>query len=596
MGCGLTTFSSMRPDISTTPGRLAGHAWLLWLLWALLGAGHARAEGAPLHTVREATLTSAAGERKVELPHVLQTSDFAPEGSRVRYRLQFDLPAIEDQAPGGEPLGIYVPKMSLAGRLALNGEQVGACELGPLETLRCLHRPYLFVPPMSHWRATGNVLEFEIHATSRQMNGLSAVTVGPAKALSRGGYGTRRAVQVGVVNGLAWVALSLGLIVLCVSVALGGDRLYGWFGLTAFAIALGNLNYIVSVPPVRPEVFSWFVFSINQVTAPLLMLTLLSFFRREWPWMRRGLVAFMVAGPAAVWFSGSNRDVVALLYVPFMLLGPALAATALFWSWRSRRTADWCMALSFAAVVASSFLDWFRLTGKSAFEGVYLVTYVIPSTAVVMGATLAGQLAAALRIARELTATLDRRVAERTEDLVRANRQLEELSATDGLTGLTNRRHFDETLAKEWLRARRHGHPLALLMIDVDHFKRFNDTHGHLAGDECLRRVAQVLRARMLRGSDTTARYGGEEFAVITGADAQGARLVAERLRQDVESLVLPYAPEKAGMVTVSIGVAALVPDESRTPTGLIALADDALYQAKQNGRNRVAVAAPPLP
>lgn len=560
--------------------------FLLWLLW---GTGLACAdEAAPGITVREATLVSAGGQRTVELPHVLAPADFAPEGSTVRYRLQFDRPA----APAGEPLAIYVPKMSLAGRLVLNGEQIGACELGPLQDLRCLHRPYLFVPPLSHWRDTGNTLEFEIYATSRQMNGLSAVSVGPAQALSRGDYSTRRTLQVAVVNGLTWVALALGFIVLCLWVVLKGHRLYGWFGATALAIGLNNLNYIITVPPVSPQVFSWFVFSITLVTAPLLMLTLLHFFRGKWQGLRRPLLAVIVLAPLAVWFSGNNRTVVAALYVPLMVLGLLVVGAALSWAARSRRAADWGMAGAFTAVVASSFLDWFRLTGKSAFEGVYLVTYVIPSTAVVMGATLAGQLATALRTARELTATLDKRVAERTEDLLRANHRLEELSATDGLTGLTNRRHFDTTLASEWQRARRQAQPLALLMLDVDRFKRFNDTHGHLAGDDCLRRVAQVLQARMLRSGDTTARYGGEEFAVISSANAQKAQEMAELIRQDIEQLVLPYPPEAPGMVTISIGVAALVPDDAHTPTDLIAQADAALYQAKQQGRNRVVVAA----
>ena len=122
------------------------------------------------------------------------------------------------------------------------------------------------------------------------------------------------------------------------------------------------------------------------------------------------------------------------------------------------------------------------------------------------------------------------------------------------------------------------------------------DAHGHLAGDECLRRVAQVLQKRMLRGGDTTARFGGEEFAVITYADLPGAQRIAERIRHDVESLVLPYPPEAPGMVTVSIGVAALVPGAEGQATDLIAQADAALYQAKQAGRNRVVTAAPAPP
>ncbi|PZP29111.1 MAG: diguanylate cyclase [Roseateles depolymerans] len=580
-------------EVFTVSTRRASAGWLLLVALLLAVSAYcatsvAQTDGDTAQVIHSATLTSLAGTQEAALPHVLTPADFSPQGSRVRYRLQFELTSLP-----AEPMGIYVPKMSLAGQVTLNGERIGACELGPLEQLRCLHRPYLFVPPASHWRSGRNTLEVEIYATGRQMNGLSAVTVGPAAQLSQGEYGQRRFVQVIVANGLAWAACCMGLIALSVSLALRGDRLYRWFGVTALAIALCNLNYTVTAPIVRPEVFSWLVFSANQLTAPLLMLTVLSFFRRDWPWARRALLAFMLIAPTAVWLSGSNRSVVAAMYAPFMLFGPLLAGASLRWAWRSRRGADLGMALSFAAVVACSFIDWFRLTGRSAFEGVYLVTYVIPSTIMVMGATLAGQLAKALHTARELAATLDQRVAERTEALQQANERLEALSTTDGLTGIANRRRFDDALASEWQRARRLRLPLTLVMVDVDHFKRFNDTYGHLAGDDCLRQLAQTLKRRMLRASDTTARYGGEEFALITGLDQTSALELAELIRQDVESQAVPIEGGPDAHITISAGVATVFPDEEHAPQVLIAQADEALYRAKNSGRNRVVVWTP---
>ena len=562
-------------------------ALVLLLAFCLLSPAHS----ADAIVIRNATLVAATEVRNVDLPHVLQAGDFDPLGSRVRYRLVFELAAkAEDR-----PLGIYVPKMSLAGRLLLNGDDIGACELGPLEQLRCLHRPYLFVPPASHWRTGQNMLEIEIFASNRQMNGLSAVEVGPAQALAADRYRPMRFLKVNAVDGLAWVSLSLGLIVLCVSIAQRGDRLYSWFGATAFAISLSNLNYTVSVPPFHGDVFSWLVFSTTQVTAPCLILTMLSFFRKDWTVVRHALLAFIVLGPMAIWLSGNSRQVVALLYLPLMVIGPLVAAKSVHWASQAGRIAGWFMALSFTAVVAASFLDWLRLAGKSSFEGVYLVTYVIPSVAVVMGATLAGQLALALRTTRDLTATLDKRVAARTQELVQANRRLQELSATDGLTGLTNRRHFEAQLEREWLRARRDKVPLSLMMVDVDHFKRFNDTFGHQAGDECLRQVAQILKARLMRGSDTTARYGGEEFIAITFADPARANDLAEGIRKDVETAALPFGPELAARLTVSIGTATIVPGPDQSVQAFIKSADDALYAAKRGGRNQV-VQAPGSP
>ncbi len=186
-------------------------------------------------------------------------------------------------------------------------------------------------------------------------------------------------------------------------------------------------------------------------------------------------------------------------------------------------------------------------------------------------------------------------VDERTADLAAANRKLELLATSDGLTGLANRRRFNDFLDDEWRRGAREGAPLSLLMLDVDFFKRFNDAHGHQAGDECLRRVASVLAAAAGRPSDLAARYGGEEFAlVLANTDVDGAATVAETVRQGVEALGIAHSRSDASShVTVSIGVAAVNPSEEVAPAALITLADGALYRAKEAGRNRMAFADP---
>lgn len=166
-------------------------------------------------------------------------------------------------------------------------------------------------------------------------------------------------------------------------------------------------------------------------------------------------------------------------------------------------------------------------------------------------------------------------------------------AATDGLTGLANRRCFDEVAPREWLRAQRSGAPLSLLLVDIDHFKQFNDRHGHPAGDRCLQQVATAL-ASALRDDDLVARVGGEEFAVLlprcSFAQAQTA---AERLRDAVERLAVPHGGLSGQThVTVSLGLALAPPDADGDAAGLIARADRALYQAKRAGRNRWAEAA----
>jgi diguanylate cyclase (GGDEF)-like protein len=177
-----------------------------------------------------------------------------------------------------------------------------------------------------------------------------------------------------------------------------------------------------------------------------------------------------------------------------------------------------------------------------------------------------------------------------------AQTALERLATLDGLTGIANRRHFDERLQNEWSRASRANAPLSLIMADVDYFKRYNDTYGHQQGDECLKAVSAVLQRLAFRVSDLAARYGGEEFAVILpNTDLKGACEVAERIRAEVEAAALPHGGnEVAPCVTLSLGVATLFPDAEGQSKTLVSQADQALYQAKKEGRNRVGGVAEP--
>ena len=182
---------------------------------------------------------------------------------------------------------------------------------------------------------------------------------------------------------------------------------------------------------------------------------------------------------------------------------------------------------------------------------------------------------------RAQQAQLERRVAERTRELEEANARLAELAAFDALSGAANRRNFDQALNAEALRSHRYGRPLAVILADIDRFKRVNDTHGHATGDDVIRGVAATLAANC-RGSDLVARYGGEEFAVLLPeTSAQHAFELAERLRQAIEAA--DYG--SAGRITASFGVAELGADGS--PTELMHNADRAMYQAKEQGRNR---------
>lgn len=170
---------------------------------------------------------------------------------------------------------------------------------------------------------------------------------------------------------------------------------------------------------------------------------------------------------------------------------------------------------------------------------------------------------------------------------------LERLSSIDGLTGISNRRAFDQALEREWLRALRHESPLSLLLIDVDLFKQFNDGYGHIAGDDCLKLIARTVADQAGRTADLVARYGGEEFACILPDTCRGGAIrVAEKIRQAVAALHIPHAfSSVANEVTVSIGGATTHPSKRIDLAEMVQRADAQLYESKNSGRNRISYA-----
>ena len=207
-----------------------------------------------------------------------------------------------------------------------------------------------------------------------------------------------------------------------------------------------------------------------------------------------------------------------------------------------------------------------------------------------------------LRISEQLVSTqrkqnevLERKVEERTEDLLLAldkvkklNKELSDLSTMDQVTGVRNRRYFDDMLMREFRRGMRNQSTLSLIMIDLDHFKSVNDNHGHLVGDLCLRTISKAIYDEVKRPPDLVCRYGGEELAVILPETSlEGAIMLAERIRQHIETLKIPSENGEVN-ITASLGVSSLIPSKDMASDNIISLADSALYEAKSNGRNQV--------
>jgi diguanylate cyclase (GGDEF)-like protein len=341
----------------------------------------------------------------------------------------------------------------------------------------------------------------------------------------------------------------------------------------------------VSAPYATLMLLWWFGDALGQlIFTPLL----LSFLR---PWGRprrplRPLDALVVAATlllAALIFSG--RSPAGVVLTPDLLLPGLLYVAARF----GTRWTALAVAL-LALAVAWSQTTGLRPFGELSPHGMILRAQEFILTASIIGMGFAILFGEQHRLAQELEA----KVRERTRALEDSNARLAQLSTLDGLTGIANRRLFDEVLAREWAHCARSGEPLALALLDVDLFKAYNDRYGHQAGDDALRAVARELHAGLRRGSDFVARYGGEEFAFIApGTDAATALALAESLCERLWQQGLVHEGAPTGRLTASIGVAVAWPnDQQDSAATLLRRADAALYEAKARGRNRAMLAA----
>lgn len=365
-----------------------------------------------------------------------------------------------------------------------------------------------------------------------------------------------------------------------------------------------------------PDILQWGNFSY-YAGGSLSLAALIAFSRQmlttatSVPTMDCVLKVLMVGhllGPVVYWFAiGAVAPQVVVL---FLLSAVFMMGLALWCAFKGMRTAFFyagTFVMLFAGGVLTTMrsLGWmptnaFTIDGLqmgSSFEMLLLAFALADRFNVLRREKLQAQqerLAAQremVEVLQESERTLIQRVDERTQELQMLNEKLEALALVDGLTNIPNRRQFDQVLQKEWGRMLRQGQPLAVLMFDVDWFKRYNDQYGHQGGDQCLQALASAI-AKLGRTSDLVARYGGEEFVMIAPVtDGASALLLARRACHAVQALALVHGGSDMGVVTVSVGVAAQVPIQGHTVEELLRAADQALYQAKARGRNRAELA-----
>lgn len=276
-----------------------------------------------------------------------------------------------------------------------------------------------------------------------------------------------------------------------------------------------------------------------------------------------------------LWMASIASDQVQLLYLVSEIVIIMIGLTA-------TRLRFWHCLITGVAFIALHLL-WFPPQGPEAMMRWYYLTLSMAAIAICIVAQYTVDRSARREYLQRIL------IDQQNQELKTLNKKLRGLADLDGLTGIANRRYFDQILNQEWRRARRRSYSLAVLMCDIDYFKAYNDHLGHQKGDQCIRAVAGCLRDRLRRPGDLVARYGGEEFAVILPSlDIGEAHNIAVELCESIEALNVAHpASGVSGYVTISIGVASCIPDENTTEIDLVGYADDALYQAKHQGRNR---------
>lgn len=398
-----------------------------WVVLIVLSTSWTQVAAQEIRTTVQAELISPRGERMVTLPHQLPKEDFFSKGSKVVYRVSLHL----NELPESQ-LGIYIRKMSLAGRLSINGHQLGQCELGDLENLRCLNRPYMFVPPLEYWSKGLNQIEVEIFASGRQINGLSAVVVGDAEQLMKEFYRPAYFWLVDVMNVHMWVSLILGLMALAVAWLVRDSRLFLWVGLSSVVGALSKTTILETHPWISIEFFTWLAYAFRIVVIPLVYLAILGFFEQakffqkiQWP-----LFAYAAIAPIIMWLTDLDLRVVSLLYLPLMLMGCVLLVLVAKWTYDLPKPSHLVISSVIGALVLMGILDWVRINGARSFDGVFLIPYGHSGLSLIFSAVLLGKVIQSLRAFRANEKLLVAQFVDSSRELRVAQDRISEMERT----------------------------------------------------------------------------------------------------------------------------------------------------------------------
>lgn len=532
------------------------------------------------------TIDSLRPEETIRLPYTYRAKD-GP--SQFTLRRVFHLP-YADRA-----YAIKINYLAAAYRVYVNGVEVvatGAVE-APLRSQ--------YLPTETYLTVTGGATEVIVHGANdhhRRVR-LSSIEIAPGQLIAN--RTIRGVIKDAILFGSLLLLAVYHLVLFFQSRREGSAIVFAAIaGITALRVGITTERILVRIWPAMPgELMMKIGYAPVFLLLPLFILYIekLDLFpsisRLRIPAVAAAVGSTLLVAIAPV----SVYDAVFQYGLPLIVLAAVYVIVQIIrFQTDENRNATLVLLFGTGIVLVGGILDYFReidriqtpeLLSVSILFFLLLQAYFLAHRfhrAYLRADNLAGEI-------QVLNQDLERRIAERTNELAVANTRLEELSRTDVLTGLANRRFFNEAIQREWAHATRDRRPLAIIMLDIDRFKRYNDRYGHIEGDRCLQHVGLVLASMAQRSTDLAARFGGEEFVMLLpNTSEEAAAALAEEVRLRIFKLGIEHddSPE-SDVVTASLGYASIVPEPTNSYQALLTTVDDYLYAAKRNGRNRVA-------
>ena len=407
-------FSQRLTDFMPTPRAVLGRVLLCVTLLVTLSTSPTWAAD-PDVVIQKAELTSLTGTRQVVLPHTLAPTDFLPEGSRVVYRSTFSLRAVP-----AEPLGFYVPKMSVSGNVYINGKWAGSCLPGRLEEIRCTNKPQLFEASPDLLKTGENTIEFEIYASRHQKNGLTAITYGDLSGIFDRLYWPLHWLKADFLVGMSWVSLVFGLVSLSAFFILRKEYAYVWFGIACMAHAASLAHLLMGQPLLEVDAFLRVGVLLRLTTFVSFVMIFLTLIRKFRLWMGGTFAALLVITLAAINLINSFANL-ALFLAPMLLFSFALLVQSIRWASQSDHPLRVLLVWLALAMLLSAVYDWRTLSGAGGIEKSFIFPYTYTAILIIFGVTVTRYVARMLKLSLVNLYQAERRNAERMAYAVTKN-------------------------------------------------------------------------------------------------------------------------------------------------------------------------------